>query len=209
MEEILEDVFHWVVPHPRTEIPVSSYYLAGERVLIDPLVPEEGLDWFEQAPMHVLLTNRHHYRGSAAFQERFGCQVWCVEQGLHEFTGGEQVTAFHFGDELPGKIHAVAIGALCPDETALHIPPSEERRRDGILAVADGVVREGDGPLTFVPEEYMGEDPPAVKAGLRAAYRDALARDFDHLLLAHGEPWIGGGKQALRAFVGDAAGRDT
>ena len=41
-----------------------------------------------------------------------------------------------------------------------------------------------------------------MKAGLRAAYRrlaDALA--FDHLLLAHGEPWIGGAREALRRFA--------
>lgn len=196
MREILPRVFHWVTRHPRIKIPVSSYYLADEHVLIDPLVPEEGLDSFEGRPEHVLLTNRHHYRGSGEFAERFGCKIWCVSSGMHEFQAGESVESFEFGDDLPGNIQAVEIGALCPDETALHI-----RRDDGLLALADGVIRDGDGPLTFVPEEYMGEDSRSVKAGLRQAYRRVLERDFDHLLLAHGDPWIEGGKEALRTFV--------
>jgi hypothetical protein len=40
-----------------------------------------------------------------------------------------------------------------------------------------------------------------VKLGLRAAYRRLLALDWDHLLLAHGRPWIGGARRALAEFV--------
>jgi hypothetical protein len=44
--------------------------------------------------------------------------------------------------------------------------------------------------------------PEQTKEGLRAAYR-ALAEelDFEHLLLAHGEPFVGDGREALRAFA--------
>ena len=196
MKEILPRIFHWTRLHPRIGIAVSSYYLEEEGILIDPLVPEEGLDWFSKPPGHVLLTNRHHYRDSRKFAERLGCTVHCVKQGLHEFTKGEKVEPFNFGDELVGGIAAVEIGAICPDETALHIPKSE-----GLFAVADGVIRDGDGPLSFVPDEYMGEDPEGVKAGLKESYGKLLERGFDHLLLAHGDPWIEGGKQALSEFV--------
>jgi hypothetical protein len=88
------------------------------------------------------------------------------------------------------------VGAICPDETALLIPD-----HGGVLAIADGVVRRDDGPLGFVPDEYMGDQPDGVKEGLRLSYRRLLDREFDHLLLAHGHPWVGGGKQALREFV--------
>ena len=197
MKELLPGVFHWTASHPKIKIDVSSYYLSEERTLIDPLMPAEGPDWFsDKAPRHVLLTNRHHYRDSGRFVERFGCSVHCVESGMHEFKGGEPVQPFKFGDSLPGKITAIEIGAICPDETALLIP-----RAEGIVALADGVVRRDDGPLGFVPDEYLGDDPESVKAGLRAAYRGLLEREFDHLLLAHGWPWIGGGKQALREFI--------
>ncbi len=197
MREILPRVFHWTVIHPKIKIEVSSYYLADDQVLIDPFEPVEGLDWFPTKPKHILLTNRHHYRDSGKFAGRFGCAVWCVETGLHEFQHGEEVRPFRFGDRLPGNITAVEIGALCPDETALHIP-----KADGLVALADGAIRQGGSPLQFVPDQYIGDDPAGVKTRLRESYRRLLERDFDHLLLAHGLPWVDGGKQALRDFAG-------
>jgi hypothetical protein len=198
MKEILPAVFHWTTRHPKIGIEVSSYFLAEERVLIDPLVPAEGLDGFDTPPAHILLTNRHHYRDSAEFEQRFRCPVWCVESGMHEFTHGETVRAFAFGDTLPGGITAFEIGAICPDDTALLIP-----RAGGIVALADGLVRQGEGPLGFVPDAYMGDDPESVKQELRASLRRLAEREFDHILLAHGWPWIGGARQALIDFAGE------
>ena len=136
MNEILPGIYHWTVPHPKIKYEVSSYYLVDECVLIDPLVPPEGIDALPTKPQHILLTNRHHYRDSGRLQEALGCTVHCVEQGLHEFKEGEKVAPFHFGDTLSGNIQAVEVGAISPDETALLIP-----RGEGILAIADGVVR--------------------------------------------------------------------
>ena len=197
MKEILPGIFHWTVQHPKIGVEVSSYYLADEAVLIDPLVPAEGLDWFGKPPAHVLLTNRHHYRDSARFEERFDCPVWCVESGMHEFTHGEKMRSFAFGDELPGGITALEIGSICPDDTALLIP-----RSGGVIALADGLVRMGEGPFCFVPDAYMGDDPEGVKRGLRDALLRLADQEFDHILLAHGQPWVGGARQALIDFAG-------
>ena len=120
---------------------MSSYYLPAERVLIDPIAPEDGLDWFAEhgPPTDVLLTNRHHYRSSAQFAERFGVTVHCVREGMHEFGSGEQVEPFDFGDELPGGVIAYEVGAICPDETALHIPgPRRARARRRSSALGAG-----------------------------------------------------------------------
>ena len=46
------------------------------------------------------------------------------------------------------------------------------------------------------------DNPEETKAGLRDAYRRVLDLDFDLLLLAHGDPMITSGKEALRAFAG-------
>lgn len=198
MEEVAPGIWHWAAVHPRIKIEVSSYYLPAERVLIDPIAPSEGLDWFAEQgpPTDVLLTNRHHYRSSALFAERFGVTVHCVREGMHEFGGGEQVEPFAFGDELAGGVIAYAVGAICPDETALHIPA-----RDA-LALADGAVRwRAGGPLAFVPDRFMDE-PVETKEGLRESYRRLARLDFQHLLLAHGEPFVGAGRKMLAAFAG-------
>jgi len=198
VEEIAPGIWHWTALHPRIKIEVSSYYLPAEGVLIDPIAPSEGLDWFAEhgPPTDVLLTNRHHYRSSALFAERYGVTVHCVREGMHEFTEGERVEPFDFGDELPGGVVAYAVGAICPDETALHIPARHA------LALADGAVRwDAGGPLTFVPDALMDE-PTRTKEGLRDSYRRLAQLDFQHLLLAHGEPFVGTGREALAAFAG-------
>lgn len=197
MQEILPGVHHWITFHEGIGQPVHSYYLSAAEpaVVIDPRVPAEGLGAFAaRPPAHALLTNRHHYRHSARFKEAFGLTVWCHRDGLHEFKQGEEVRPFLHGDTLPGGIHALPVGELCPEETALYFPPR------GTISLGDALIRV-DGELRFVPDDYMGEDPEAVRRGLKRSLAALLQRDFDHLLLAHGEPWIGGGKEGLRRFL--------
>jgi hypothetical protein len=200
MQEIAPGLWHWRTRHERIGAEVSSYYLLPERVVIDAMVPPTGLEWLEEhgPPEHVLLSNRHHDRHAWRLREAFGCTVHCIRNGLHEIEGRGPVEPFDFGDELPGHVTVEEVDAICPDETALHIP------RCAALACGDGVVRwPGSEGLRFVPDALM-DDPERTKRHLRDAYGRLLGLDFDLLLLAHGEPVVGGGKDALRAFVNDA-----
>jgi hypothetical protein len=156
----------------------------------------------------VILTNRHHWRHCSEIVARFGCPVWCHELGLYELDGEpgrEHARGFRAGDRLPGGIEAHEVGVLCPDESALRFDLPEG---GACLAVADGVVRlgeAGDGPLAFVPDSLIAEGPAqveAVKRGLREAYRRLCELEWDTLLLAHGLPRVGDGKERLRAFAG-------
>jgi glyoxylase-like metal-dependent hydrolase (beta-lactamase superfamily II) len=208
MQEVLPGVFHWTVRHPRIHIEVSSYWLEDSGVVIDPMVPErEGLDWFADrilVPAAILLSNRHHYRDADRFVERFGCSAYCNRLGLHEFSEGEAVQGFEIGDLLPGGVLANELDAICPDDTALLLPDKRA------VVLADGVVRGGPytqgGPLGFVPDSLM-DDPPATKRGLLAACSSLLEElDFRHILLAHGGPVIGSGRERLQRLV-DAGGR--
>ncbi len=199
IREVLPGVWHWTAIHPKIRAPVDSYYIESAGIVLDPMVPREGLEWFEsrQTPSQVVLTNRHHLRHSERYVEAFGCPIRCCEAGLHEFERGPKVEGFAFGEELAPGIAAHQLGAICPDDTALHIHTS----KGGAVAFADGLTRPRGGGLSFVPEFLMGDDPSAVRGGLREALRGLLDLDFDNLLFAHGEPLIGGGKVALRKFV--------
>lgn len=201
MVEIAPGLWHWTARRESIGMDVSSYFLTSERVVIDPMIPPDGVEWFEAhaAPEHALLTNRHHDRDAWRLREEFGCTVHCIRNGVYELEGRGEVEAFEFGDELPGGIVAHEVDALCPDESALHIPAHRA------LACADGVVRwETGDPLRFVPDVLM-DDPERTKEGLRDSYRRLLELEFDLLLLAHGEPVVGGARDALREFV-DGAG---
>jgi hypothetical protein len=201
MNEIAPGLWHWTAQHPHISWEVSSYYLLSERVLIDPMIPAEGIEWFERngEPKHVLLSNRHHDRDSWRLREAFGCSVHCVRNGLYELEGRGPVEPFDFGDELPGGVVVHEVDAICPDETALFIAGHRA------LACADGVIRSSSGgQLEFVPDSLMDE-PEDTKRGLRHAYERLLDLDFDLLLLAHGRPVVGGAKETLRKFVADAA----
>ena len=197
MDEIVPGVFHWSAFHDGIGEDVHSYFAAGARALIDPMQPAEGLGWFEgdRRPDVILLSNRHHYRHSDRFVEAFGCEVMCHEAGLHEFAGGPEVRGFSPGEEVAPGIVARGVGAICPDEAALHLVDA------GALSVADGVIGR-DGRLEFVPDYLLGDDPEEVKRGLREAYT-GIAGDyeFDALLMAHGPPIATGGRQRLREFA--------
>lgn len=208
MQEVLPGVYHWTARHPKIHVEVSSYWLDEHGVLIDPLVPPDvGIDWFAgrpSKPSAIVLSNRHHYRHSGELAQAFGCEVHCNRAGLHEFTHGEAVKGFDIGDELQGGVVAHELDAICPDDTALHIPAKRA------VVIADGVVRGGphgqDGLLGFVPDTLM-DDPPATKRGLLDACARLLEHiDFDHLLLAHGGPVIGDGRAQLQDLV-DSGGR--
>ena len=197
MDEIAPGLWHWTARHEHIHSYVSSYYLLEPGVLFDPMIPREGLEWFEQhrAPQHVVLSNRHHDRHSWRLREAFGCTIHCISNGVYELEGRGPVETFEFGDELPGGVVVHDVDAICPDETALHIPSH------GALVCADGVVRSRDsGRLAFVPDALM-DDPEQTKEGLREAYRRLLDLDFELLLLAHGEPVLDGAKEQLRAFA--------
>jgi hypothetical protein len=176
---------------------VSSYGLRAEGVLLNPLLGEG-----DERPLGsreveaVVLTNRHHLRDAQRVADR-PVPIHAPEAGLYDLQGVDPpVRGYRDGDRLPGGLVAHEVGRLSSDEFAVHAP---EHRA---LAVADGVMREGSGPLSSFPDGLLGEDPRAVRRGLGDAYaRLADELDFDHLLLAHGMPVVGDGRTRLAAYA--------
>jgi hypothetical protein len=197
MREVLPGVLHWTTFHEGIGVRVSSYYVEPAGALIDPRMPDEGADWLagRARPQQVVLTSGLHVRHAAQFADAFGCVVRASPEALDRVGGNLDAELYRDGDEIAPGITALRIGALCPDEYALHVAVAE-----GAIAFADALHSYGD-EIGFFSDDLLGDDPAAVKAGLRDALRALLARDFDHLLFAHGEPIIGGGKAVLRAFL--------
>lgn len=192
--EVLPGVLHWTGRHPTARLESGSHYLVEEGILIDPIAPPEGLEWFDGKEIgEILLTNRHHTRSAFDLQDRFGVTIRAPQTGMYELPV-DRVQPYDFGDELSAGIRPHAISETWPDEAALEIP------RHRAVAIADGVINY-DG-LGFFADFLLGDDPEAEKQRLRDGFaRLATEVDFDHLLLAHGTPILGDGREQLSRFA--------
>jgi hypothetical protein len=199
MNEILDGLWHWTAVHDPIGAPVSSYWVEPAAVVIDPKIPEDGIEAAfagRTAPEQVVLTSGHHGRDAEAFAEHFDIPVRASARAAEHLGDALRVTPFEPDEEVAPGVFAIELGILAPDEGALHVTGVG----DGALALADAVHRYGAKPAFFA-DDLLGDDPDRIKAGLRQRLGELLELDFDALLFAHGVPLPTGGKAALRDFV--------
>jgi hypothetical protein len=192
MDEVIPGILHWKAKHPNIGADVSSYLLTDSGTALDPLLPEgEDADWIGHPIERVVLTVRHHRRSAP----NLGAPVLVHSSGLHEFEGDElNVHGYDTGDEIAPGVRVLPFGRICPDDAVLHIATGP-----GVLAFGDGLINYGQ--LGHPPDQYIGDDPEAIKADIVDGLVPLLDEDFDVLLFAHGEPVPSRGKQLLRDFV--------
>jgi hypothetical protein len=191
MHEIAPGIRHWTARHPKLGIEVSSYWLPDLRVLLDPLAVPDEVDGIDE----VVLSNRHHKRDMLTAHERFGAPIRAPRVGMHAFDEDDPVEPYDFEEPFAdGAITAYQVTEYWPDDGALHIPSASA------LAIADTVINY-DG-IRFVPDNLMGDDPEAEKRDIKETLgRLAEELEFEHLLLAHGAPIPGEGRERLREFA--------
>jgi hypothetical protein len=169
--------------------------------VIDPKVPDTGLEALPGRPQQVVLTSGHHNRDAEKFADTFDVPIRASHEAAAYLDGRLAIEPFGHGDEVAPGVTAIHIGKLSEDEGALYLTGVP----GGAIALADGLNRYG-GALGFFPDELLGAHPDRVKAGLKDAFRGLLLRDFEHLLFAHGEPIVGGAKTTLRHFLESPVG---
>jgi hypothetical protein len=198
IEEILPGLVQWGTFHEGIGHVVYSSFELGSGTLIDPMEPEEGLGALAAiaTPQRVVLTNRHHYRHADRCARDFGCPVLCHRAGLDHFDSDHPVRGFRFDEQLAQDILALTLASICDEETTLLLDVS-----NGALCFGDGVTREEDGALAFMPDRLLGDDPAAVRQGLSRNLRRMFDEDFDALLFAHAEPVLRDGRALLSAFL--------
>ena len=188
MNEVAEGIWHWTAFHDNIKQQVHSHWVPGARTVIDPKLPVDG----ELDPERIVLSNRHHLRDALELRVE---PILAPRAGLHEFErDGPDVTPYSPGDEVAPGITAHEMGAIAPDDTVLHLAYGA-----GALLFADAIIR-WEGDIAFVPD-FLMDEPEKVKAETADRLRDLLGLDFDHLLFAHGEPLVGGGRRALEEFI--------
>jgi hypothetical protein len=198
IEETLPGILQWDTFHDGIGHVVHSTFVLPSGTLIDPMEPQDGLEALAArvTPQRIVLSNRHHYRHSARFAKRFGCPVLCHEAGLGHFAGEHPVQGFSFDEQLADDVRALELGSICAEETTLLLEVGS-----GVLSFGDGLTRDDDGMLAFMPDRLLGEDPAAVRARLTRNLRRMLDEDFDALLFAHSKPVPSGGRALLSDFL--------
>jgi hypothetical protein len=198
MQEIADGIYHWTAMRETIGAPVSSYWVRPAGIVTDPMLPEEGLDAFAGdglAPQQVVLSTGLHTRDAEQIAQALEIPIRAPQEARERLGDRLAFTPFRDHEEIAPGVQAVHIGILAPDEYALHISAG-----GGAILFADALHHYGD-TLGFFPDDLLGDDPQAVKDGLREQLRALLERDFAHLLFAHGAPLVGTGKQALRDFL--------
>ena len=192
MDQLVPGILYWQAWHPNLGFEVSSYLLTDTATALDPMLPAgEGPEWLRHDVERAVLTVRHHVRSAPDL----GVPILAHRSGLHEFAGGDlEVKGYEAGDELAPGVRVLPFGRICPDDTALHIALGP-----GVLAFGDGIINYGE--LGHPPDQYLGDDPEAVKADIVEGLAPLLDEEFDTLLFAHGVPVASGGKAMLREFV--------
>lgn len=193
MQEVLPGILHWQARHPRIGVDVSSYLLTDTGTLLDPLLPEGASpDWVGHPVERVVLTVRHHLRSA----REFGVPILVHESGLSELQeAGPGTEAYAAGDELAPGVTVLPFGRICPDDAVLRIDAGP-----GVLAFGDGLIHYGDA-LGHPPDQYIGDDPEAIKAAIVEGLRPLEDVRFDAMLFAHGSPVPGGANALLRDFL--------
>jgi hypothetical protein len=195
MDEVVPGILHWKARHPKIGADVSSYLLTDSGTALDPILPEgEGPEWIGHEVKRAVLTVRHHVRSTPAL----GVPVFVHASGAFELESEDvEVQTYTAGDEVAPGVRALPFGRICDDDAVLRIAAGQ-----GVLAFGDGLMNY-DG-LGFVPDQYIGDDPDAIKADIVAGLVPLLDEDFDAMLFAHGDPVPSGGKTMLKEFVNQA-----
>lgn len=187
-EQIVPGVWYWAVQDER----IGGYWgssHAANGVLIDPhRLAVDALAALDEIQA-VVLTTTSHQRSAWRFRRELGVPVHLPAMGkeMDEEPDGR----YGEGDELPGGLQPIFTPGAGTTQHALLLPGDP-----GVLFTSDLFVRSREGPLEFVPAEYMHDAEEARRTTGRL-----LELDFDVLCSGHGVPIVGGAKQALEDLL--------
>lgn len=187
-DEIVAGVWYWHVRDER----IGGYHgssHAANGVLIDPhrLAPDAFAALGDiQA---IVLTTSSHQRSAWRLRRELGVPVYLP--AMAKEMDDEPDVRYGEGDKLPGGLEPIFTPGAGTTQHSLLL-----RDEQGVLFTPDLFVRAREGPLEFVPGEYMHDPDQARRTTERL-----LDYDFDVLCSAHGAPLVGGAKDALQALL--------
>jgi hypothetical protein len=207
VDEIAPGIRRWTAAHPEwrpdaewgREVASFAFAVDGTLVLVDPLVPDDvwpRLDELvaEAAIVAALITVPFHLRSSEDVLARYGARasVWAHPTIAKRLREARPIAP---GAPLPGGAEAFSIHRR--QEMPLWFPSHRA------LAFGDAVVGV-DGALRVWEVAQSDARMAWYRNRLVPRLEPLLALEPDSVLVTHGPPVVGGGREALReALAGD------
>ena len=193
MEEIAPGLRRWTAWHHLWEEEIGAVAVATTDglVLIDPFEPPPEV----ARPAHMLFTIYWHARSGADIRAE---RTWAPSRSMPMLRNrGVEVTDMAAPDgELPGGIRpfptarAAEVVYWLPEQCAVVV--------GDVLLGAGAKPRATDDPLRLCPERWLGKP---THEDLRASLRPLLDLPVEHVLVSHGRPVVGNGKQELEGVL--------
>lgn len=204
--EVATGLWRWTGYHDEWRDEVGSVFCETDEgvVLVDPLVPQDETETFWRAldrdvqrvggAVHVLVTVFWHTRSTASMVERYAAHVWAATTSRAAVArrSGTVTDVFRPGDRLPGGIEAFA--------TARRTEVVYWISRHGALVPGDVLLGDDAGGVRMCPESWLPDKTGHPE--LAMSLRPLLELPISHILVSHGEPVIGNGRDALAAALG-------
>jgi hypothetical protein len=212
-EQLTPEIRRWTARHPEwhpryewaQEVASFAIVSGDTLVLVDPQAPADeepfwaGLDELVDASgadrVAVLITIHYHARSTTEVHRRYRDRL---EVSVHAHTSVRErlgrdvpMTAIEPGEPLPAGARAFAIGGPRRSETPILIPSARA------LAFGDAVVGV-DGELRVWQLSGMSARREWYEQRFLPTLRPLLDLDFENVLVTHGPPVIGDGRERLR-----------
>jgi hypothetical protein len=212
MEQLTDGLWRWTARHPEwhpgefgAEVACFAAQAGDTTLLIDPLLPTDPssvlavIDDAVADRVAILITIPYHVRSAEELWRRYRKKA---ETTIHGHPAAakrlEDRSAFRAiepGTPLPGGATAHTIGKPRRYETPLHLPSHEA------LVFGDAVAESGGRLVVWSSERIDAKVERFYCERFNPTLEPLLELDFDNVLVTHGQPILGGGKDALRGAL--------
>lgn len=199
LTELRPGLFRWTALHPDAdpspeprspadwgpEVGSVAYAAPDALVLVDPLVPADRVAFQAELdaivrehgrPVHILTTLKWHRRSRDALAGRYGASTSRARE------------------TLPEGVETIAIRGA--GETMVWLPACKA------LVAGDRLLGDDAGGLRLCPDSWLRYLPSGMRQPeLREALRPLLDLPVELVLVAHGEPVLTGGREAIAAAL--------
>jgi hypothetical protein len=208
MEQLTEGLWRWTARHPEwhpgefgAEVACFAAQAGDTTLLVDPLLPPDPDPVLETIAatlgdrLAILITIPYHVRSSEELWKRYRKDAETTIHGhracakrLTDTAGFREIEP---GVPLPGGVTAHTIGKPRRYEMPLHLPSHRA------LAFGDAIAETEGRLVMWATDKVDRKVATFYRERFAPTLRPLLELDFDNVLVTHGKPVIGGGRERL------------